>query len=100
MPLPYVPAALDTNDDFLSKLAAYRDMVMPVLLGAVPQREPKRNLYDLIYAHLSRPGKALRPALCIATCSAFGGDARQALPSAAALELVHNAFLVHDDIED
>lgn len=100
MPLPYVPPALDTHDDFLSKLAGYRDMVMPVLLGAVPQREPRRNLYDLIYAHLSRPGKGLRPALCIATCSALGGDAQQALPSAAALELVHNAFLVHDDIED
>ena len=49
---------------------------------------------------LSRAGKGLRPALCIATCRAFGGSIEQALPSAVSLELLHNAFLVHDDIED
>ena len=31
---------------------------------------------------------------------AFGGNEADALPSAAALEMLHNAFLVHDDIED
>ena len=50
--------------------------------------------------YLGRGGKGLRPALCLATCEAFGGDAAQALPSAAALELLHTAFLVHDDVED
>jgi geranylgeranyl diphosphate synthase type II len=50
--------------------------------------------------YLGRGGKGLRPALCLATCEAFGGNAAQALPSAAALELLHTAFLVHDDIED
>jgi geranylgeranyl diphosphate synthase type II len=50
--------------------------------------------------YLGRGGKALRPALCLATCEAFGGRAEQALPSAAALELLHTAFLVHDDVED
>ena len=50
--------------------------------------------------YLERGGKGLRPALCLATCSAFGGDVEDALPSAAALELLHTAFLVHDDVED
>lgn len=45
-------------------------------------------------------GKGVRPALCIATAMAFGGAEVNALPSAAALEMLHNAFLVHDDIED
>jgi geranylgeranyl diphosphate synthase type II len=48
----------------------------------------------------ARVGKALRPSLCLATCEAFGGPLEDALPSALALELLHNAFLVHDDIED
>ncbi len=48
----------------------------------------------------SRGGKALRPSLCLATCEAFGGPLGDALPSALAIELLHNAFLVHDDIED
>jgi geranylgeranyl diphosphate synthase type II len=50
--------------------------------------------------YLARGGKALRPALCLATCEAFGGDLDRALPSAAAIELLHTAFLVHDDVED
>ena len=48
----------------------------------------------------TRGGKALRPSLCLATCEAFGGPIDDALPSAVAIELLHNAFLVHDDIED
>ena len=45
-------------------------------------------------------GKALRPLLCLAACDLAGGDWRKALPAAAALELVHNFSLVHDDIQD
>jgi geranylgeranyl pyrophosphate synthase len=81
-------------------LAAYRERVRPLVLQSVPDREPRRHLYDLVRPLLAREGKGIRPALCLATCSAFGGDIERALPSAAALELLHNAFLVHDDIED
>ncbi len=50
---------------------------------------------------ISAPGgKMLRPALCLLCCEAVGGDARNAMPAAAALELVHNFTLIHDDIED
>lgn len=45
-------------------------------------------------------GKALRPTLCLLASEAAGGDWRKALPAAAALELVHNFSLVHDDIQD
>ena len=82
------------------RLAQYRDLTYRVLLGQLPTREPRRYLYDLISGQLSHAGKGLRPALCIATCRAFGGSIEQALPSAVSIELLHNAFLVHDDIED
>jgi geranylgeranyl diphosphate synthase type I len=45
-------------------------------------------------------GKALRPTLCLLACEAVGGDYRKALPAAAAIELVHNYSLIHDDIQD
>ena len=45
-------------------------------------------------------GKMLRPALCLLACEAVGGDVAQAMPAAAAIELVHNFTLIHDDIED
>jgi geranylgeranyl diphosphate synthase type II len=85
---------------FETQLASYRTLVAPLIEGAVPDREPRRHLYDLVTEHLSRGGKGFRPALCVATCRAFGGKTEDALPSAAALELLHNALLVHDDIED
>lgn len=46
------------------------------------------------------PGKLLRPQLCLLACRAAGGDAAQALPAAAALQLIHDFSLIHDDIED
>ena len=45
-------------------------------------------------------GKRLRPALCLLSCDALGGDSRAALPFAMACEMLHNFFLIHDDIED
>jgi geranylgeranyl diphosphate synthase type II len=57
-------------------------------------------LYDLLADYPFREGKGLRPAICFAACRAAGGRSEQALVSATALELFHNAFLVHDDVED
>jgi geranylgeranyl diphosphate synthase type I len=45
-------------------------------------------------------GKALRPVLCLTACELAGGRAEQAMPAAAALELIHNFTLIHDDIQD
>jgi len=89
--------ALDT---FQAQLSNYRETTLAGLLSAVPQREPQRHLYAPLSSYLSRTGKGIRPALCLATCRAFGGDASDALPSATAIEMLHNAFLVHDDVED
>jgi geranylgeranyl diphosphate synthase, type II len=57
-------------------------------------------LYDLLADYPFREGKGLRPAILFAACRAAGGLTEQALSSATALELFHNAFLVHDDVED
>ena len=45
-------------------------------------------------------GKRIRPLLVVLTTAACGADWRSALPAAAAVELVHNFSLVHDDIQD
>lgn len=45
-------------------------------------------------------GKRLRPILCLLACNAVGGEWQRALPAAAAVELVHNFSLIHDDIQD
>ena len=45
-------------------------------------------------------GKGVRSSLCMFACEALGGDPARALPVAAAVELVHNFSLIHDDIQD
>jgi geranylgeranyl diphosphate synthase, type II len=57
-------------------------------------------LYEMAAEYPNRGGRALRPTLCMAAARAFGGSLDDAVNSAAALEILHNAFLVHDDIED
>lgn len=57
-------------------------------------------LYALVADYPFREGKGLRPAILLAAARAAGGTTDQARTSAAALELYHNAFLVHDDVED
>jgi geranylgeranyl diphosphate synthase, type II len=66
----------------------------------LPPREPRRYLYDLLADYPRRAGKMMRPSLCIATARAFGARLDEALGSAVAIELLHNALLIHDDIED
>ena len=45
-------------------------------------------------------GKRIRPLLLLLVCAAAGGKWERALPAAAAVELIHNFSLIHDDIED
>jgi geranylgeranyl diphosphate synthase type I len=45
-------------------------------------------------------GKRIRPLLLLLTTAAAGGNWESALPAAAAVELIHNFSLIHDDIED
>jgi geranylgeranyl diphosphate synthase, type II len=88
------------DESLQARLSHYRDSTLAGLLSAVPDREPQPYLYGPLSSHLSRIGKSIRPALCIATCRAFGGNADAAAKSATAIEMLHNAFLVHDDVED
>ena len=45
-------------------------------------------------------GKALRPTLCLLSSESISGSFERALPAAAAIELMHNFSLIHDDVQD
>lgn len=81
-------------------LREYGRIVRSELIRYLPSKEPRRYLYDLLADYPRRGGKMMRPALCIATARAFGAPMEAALRSAVAIELLHNALLIHDDIED
>jgi geranylgeranyl diphosphate synthase type II len=86
--------------ELLTYLERCKELVFPELGRIVPKGPLGEVLYDRMLDYPRRSAKALRPALCLATCRALGGGLEAALPTAAVLELYHNAFLVHDDIED
>lgn len=67
------------------------------------------DLRGMLYYHMgwegagSGPeaqGKRIRPLLVLLCGASAGGDWHRALPAAAAVEIVHNFSLIHDDIED
>lgn len=87
--------------DLFAYLEDCRDLVTDRIRTILPaDRRHAGNLYELMLDYPLRYGKALRPAICIAVCRAHGGSLSAVLPSAAVLELYHNAFLIHDDVED
>jgi len=92
-------------------LPAIEDEMRSVLGAAEPVSGAADPFYGMIHYHMGwadeefRPasiksGKRIRPLLCLLACAAAGGDWRQAVPAAAAIEIVHNFSLVHDDIQD
>lgn len=62
--------------------------------------DKKDYLSEPIWHHMHTGGKRVRPALCLITCEALGGNPNEAIHFALAVETLHNMFLMHDDIED
>ncbi len=91
------------------------DAAMRQPLDAVPITGPGaadlQQFYGMLRYHLGwadetfaptnvPTGKRLRPLLLLRTVSACGGDPTIAMPAMAAIELLHNFTLVHDDVQD
>src|SRR5262249_1158542 len=81
-------------------LREYGDLTRAALKAYLPDAEPRRWLYDLLGEYPGRAGKMMRPSICIAPACAHGASPDEALRTAVAIELLHNALLIHDDIED
>jgi geranylgeranyl diphosphate synthase type II len=63
-----------------------------------PREGLPESLREAMRYSLLAPGKRLRPMLALLACEACGGNERQALPAACAVEMVHTYSLVHDDL--
>ncbi|MGA9532145.1 MAG: polyprenyl synthetase family protein [Anaerolineales bacterium] len=92
----------ELRSEMLSALEVYlRGSISPLM------SPPQSEMGQMVSFHFGwsdgdsgAAGKRIRPLLTTLTCSAAGGPWRAALPAAAAVELVHNFSLIHDDIED
>lgn len=97
---------MSSLDNILSKYAADIDDVIKNLLSEAPD-----FIHGMISYHFGwvdqdfRPanferGKMFRPTINLLVFEAITGVYREALPVAAAIEMIHNFSLIHDDIED
>jgi len=100
----------------MTDLASFGKRWIPEIEAAMRQMitgedEVLQGLYGMLRYHLGwedqfgQPdtvdqGKRVRPLLVLMACLAAGGETQKALPAAAAVELLHNFSLIHDDIED
>ncbi|MGM0554847.1 MAG: polyprenyl synthetase family protein [Myxococcota bacterium] len=78
-------------------LEAIRELIT---LTVARESPPQSSLVEMCAYHLSTGGKRLRALLPLAVAEALDVDAEQLIPFGAACELLHNATLVHDDLQD
>lgn len=76
-------------------LQSVEELMEELARGGTPERTG-----EIVVEHLATGGKRLRARLALAAHVALGGSAKAAVPWAAAAELLHNATLVHDDLQD
>jgi geranylgeranyl diphosphate synthase type II len=77
-----------------------RAIVLEKMESCLKRNFGTSSIFGILKDYPSRPGKMLRPIICVAACGAVGGEIENAVNTATALELVHNAFLIKDDVVD
>ena len=76
----------------------YMDRTEEYLARCFTNDVPQKKLFEAMRYSLLAGGKRLRPVMVLAFCELCGGNAENALPFAAALEMVHTYSLIHDDL--
>ena len=84
----------------LDRTAEYKALIESYLKDFYVQFHdlPQSRLFESMEYSLLAGGKRLRPGLAMEFCRLCGGDPRQALPFAAAVEMIHTYSLIHDDL--
>ena len=75
----------------------YLDLIERTLSDSIPDERPAVLSEAMRYA-VGTGGKRIRPLICLASSVAVGGKPEDAKYPAAAIELLHNYTLIHDDL--
>jgi len=85
--------------DLKSYLNEKREIIEESLKKYFPEpRGPAADVIKAMNYSLFAGGKRLRPILCMAGAGAVGGEEKDVIPVACALELIHTYSLIHDDL--
>lgn len=88
-----------------AELGRYRETYLPAILDVVDRVVDDAGLQDSTLAEMldyqmATGGKRLRAVLPLMVADVFGADPERMIPFGAACELIHNATLIHDDLQD
>ena len=88
---------IPTLNNYILKVQGDVDRTLRAAMKRVAARSP-RGLTSAMNYSLFSGGKRVRPVVAAAVCEAHGGRRRDAMPAAAAVELIHTYSLMHDDL--
>lgn len=89
----------NANFDLQKFLNTRSDAVNAALKQFIPSPTCKpATIHKSMLYSLFAGGKRIRPAICLAAAQACGGDERDAMPLACAVECIHTYSLIHDDL--
>lgn len=83
--------------DFNKELSYKMNLIEESLKKYTEKKYPN-IIYDAMNYSLFAGGKRIRPILMLSACEAVGGDIKDAIPFACALEMIHTYSLIHDDL--
>ncbi len=87
------------NKQSEAQFEQYTSAIDAALDTALPERDmPQKRLVDAMRYSLFPGGKRLRPVMLLEFCRMCGGNWKDALPFACALEMIHTYSLIHDDL--
>jgi geranylgeranyl pyrophosphate synthase len=84
--------------NFLTPIQTYLDRVEERMRSQADNHHP--DLGAAMRHLLASGGKRIRPAVALLTGRMLGGDTERLITLAAAIEMLHTATLVHDDLID
>jgi geranylgeranyl diphosphate synthase type I len=84
----------------LDVIQRYKGTVETELEKYLPRTGEPPEFYNSVWELIDRGGKRFRPVLVFLAAECVGGNKEEAIGAAAAVELLHNMTLIHDDIED
>lgn len=88
-----------TKMEFKVEYKNYLDNIENHIKDSIPQRDKDNDvLISAMEYSLLAGGKRIRPILAVAICDMLGGDVKNIIPFAIAIEMIHTYSLIHDDL--
>ncbi len=87
-----------TKEAFDVRMEHYKSLTSSFLRDVMRRAEVSGALREAMEYSLFAGGKMLRSSLCLTACELVHGEIIEALPAAAAIEMIHTYSLIHDDL--